>query len=232
MYNYKIENTHQDNFISIPLIMTNKRIYDDVTEFDLSPLINPIENFEKDNYMPTKAYTMNFNFYSEGGYDNNWVTAGYKSLDNNGFKKSLILLEFFDSDKHGENNFLFSSSLGVKQTKEMGPIDKENAMYQIASPKNDNYYIYFFRDLLSSKMTLKDGSIGGETKKYTDIYFRASLLNASNGKIVRFSQHSTTQNVENLDTKSYYYNLKMYETHQYVLPNNLSGFEFYEVKIV
>jgi hypothetical protein len=226
-YTFKLNNTSSATTINIPIGLNYYPVdQSDIVEreFVLSEIdksINPIIDYEVVKLSPidfngNPINTVIYNVIFNSGYNYGDISFTNDDLKfrRNNFKKSHLLLDFYDSPVLTSQNYLYSSTIFSRVNDTMfnigGTIKDVNTIpirYRLDNPittpngVSEGYYLYNYRDEIPK-----------------EIFMRATFNNAKTGISTRLTVNNTSQSIDelvgNLHTKyilvggdNYYYQI-------------------------
>ena len=232
MLNYRILASTGTTSIVIPLSMDNNPMNhdddDDLASNAAIAAVNPIIDNEQEGYSPASNYKIQFNFISNGIYYDTWQAAGFVMPDDiqkNVFKKSMFLVEFYDSNL-STNNLLFNTTVSIypneatakgADSSGTGTGMTVYTTFTVDEVRNELYLLFYNRDFSSLSNVQTDS-----TGTYVSLYMKVMFLNAKTGNVQYFFQSSnfipltTTAFVPSV----YYNEVRFYNNLTYAFYNN------------
>lgn len=225
---YKILFDNSDKNLIIPISTNYDSRLNDFDSPNISSYINSIENGEKESYSPIINYQLVYYFFNDTKfpiYNDQWEWTGFDmSIDNikNIFKKSLFLLEFYDSNNLDAANMQFATTLSVNpniKTHKGCDITITSGVTTYFSSfttndyRNELYNFFYLRDLLKNSNINFDSNLN---LNYITLYMKSMFLNAKSGGIQYFINTETTMVTNNM----FFYEIRFYENYTYGFFNN------------
>lgn len=209
-YTFKLNTTSSATTFNIPINLDSypvdqtDLIEKQFVDTEMVKAVNPIVDYETVRFSPINHESIELNgiiyklnLLNGPYYSNAEFTVDDFIYRRNALKKSFLRLDFYDSPKLTNQNFLFSSTLFCRIVNDMflnniiKGVELIPLEFKLENPIttpggiSEGYYIYDYKT---------DVSIN--TPK--EVYMRASFNNAKNGKTYNFMVSETPQKIEDL----------------------------------